>query len=203
MMHLSRLSEDLIIYSTSEFSLITLSDEFTTGSSIMPQKKNPDMLELTRGKCGIIYGHLMSLLTLLKGLPLSYNRDLQEDKKPLFESIKDYMNSLIVIRKIVDTMELNKAKMETSAKSNFSTATDLADYLTFKGLPFRESHRVVGAIVLYASENKKELTDITLDEYKKFSELIDSDVYEYIDVYNSVNRKKAYGGTSKKVLKNK
>jgi len=108
MMHLSRLSEDLIIYSTSEFSLITLSDEFTTGSSIMPQKKNPDMLELTRGKCGIIYGHLMSLLTLLKGLPLSYNRDLQEDKKPLFESIKDYMNSLVIIRKIVDTMELNK-----------------------------------------------------------------------------------------------
>jgi argininosuccinate lyase len=197
MMHLSRLSEDLIIFSTKEFSFVTLSDEFTTGSSIMPQKKNPDMLELIRGKCGVIYGHLMSLLTLLKGLPLSYNRDLQEDKKSLFESIKDYTNSLAIIDKIIDTMELNKSKMEESARSNFSTATDLADYLTFKGLPFRESHKIAGEIVLYASENYMSLTDITLAEFKNFSEYINSDIYDYIDIYNSVNRKASYGGTSK------
>jgi argininosuccinate lyase len=196
-MHLSRLSEDLIIYSTQEFSFVTLSDEFTTGSSIMPQKKNPDMLELIRGKCGVIYSHLMALLSILKGLPLTYNRDLQEDKKPLFESIKDYMSSLAIMGKIIDTMELNKTKMEESARSNFSTATDLADYLTFKGLPFRESHKIVGEIVLYASENKKDLLDLTLNEYKNFSEYVDSDIYDYIDIYKSVNRKASYGGTSK------
>ena len=128
MMHLSRMSEDFIIYSTKEFSFLILSDEFTTGSSIMPQKKNPDMLELIRGKCAIIYGHSMSLLVLLKDLPLSYNRDLQEDKKPLFDAIKDYMNSLNIMRKIIDTVKLNKSRMEESAKSNYSTATDLADY---------------------------------------------------------------------------
>ena len=196
MMHLSRLSEDLIIYSTKEFSFITLSDEFTTGSSIMPQKKNPDMLELIRGKCGSTYGQLMALLTILKGLPLSYNRDLQEDKKPLFDTIKEYTQTLVVIRKVIDTMELNKSKMEESAKSSFSTATDLADYLTSKGLPFRDAHRIVGNIVLYALECKKTLLDLTIDEYKNFAHCIDKDVYEHIDIYNSVNRKLSYGGTA-------
>jgi argininosuccinate lyase len=196
MMHLSRLSEDLIIYSTKEFSFITLSDEFTTGSSIMPQKKNPDMLELIRGKCGSIYGRLMALLAILKGLPLSYNRDLQEDKKPLFDTIKEYTQTLIVIKKLIDTMELNKTKMEESAKSNFSTATDLADYLTSKGLPFRDAHRIVGNIVLYALESNKTLLDITIDEYKNFAPCIDKDIYEHIDIYNSINRKLSYGGTA-------
>jgi argininosuccinate lyase len=201
MMHLSRLSEDFIIYSTKEFSFLTLSDEFTTGSSIMPQKRNPDMLELIRGKCAIIYGNLLSLLALLKGLPLSYNRDLQEDKKPLFGAIKDYMDTLNIMRKIIDSVELNKKRMKEVARTNYSTATDLADYLTFKGIPFREAHRIVGNIVLYASENKKELMDISLEEYKNFSKDIDNDIYEYINVENSINRKISYGGTAKNRVK--
>jgi argininosuccinate lyase len=198
MMHLSRMSEDFIIYATKEFSFLTLSDKFTTGSSIMPQKKNPDMLELIRGKSAKAYGCLISLLVLLKGLPLSYNRDLQEDKKPLFDAINDYSQSLNIMKKIIDTAKLNKEKMAQAAQSNYSTATDLADYLTLKGMPFRDAHRVVGNIVLYASERGKDLIELSLEEYKDFSDIIESDIYEYINIHNSINRKNSYGGTSKK-----
>ncbi|AZT90456.1 argininosuccinate lyase [Caldicellulosiruptor changbaiensis] len=195
-MHLSRLAEDFIIFNTDEFKFIELDDSFCSGSSIMPQKKNPDALELIRGKTGRVYANLIGLLTVLKGLPLSYNKDLQEDKEFLFDSIETVEMSLIVINEILKTLKINKENMVNSCKSGFINATDLADYLVTKGIPFRDAHFIVGNIVKYCIESGKTLEDLSLEEYKRFCEKIQEDVYQFIKIETCVNRRKSYGGTS-------
>ena len=168
MMHLSRLSEEIILWSSKEFNFIELDDSFCTGSSIMPQKKNPDAAELIRGKTGRVYGNLINLLTMMKALPLAYNHDMQEDKEPLFDTVSTLGKSLFLMSKMIETMQVNKEKMEKSIKGDFSTATELADYLVKMGLTFREAHKLVGKIVLYCLENKKSLEDLTISELKSF-----------------------------------
>jgi len=196
-MHASRLAEDFIIYSSQEFSFIELPDEFSTGSSIMPQKKNPDSLELIRGKTGRIYGNLFALLTIMKGLPLAYNRDMQEDKEALFDTIDHCMMIIDVLTSLIDKIIVNKQEIEKALEKGFITATDLADYLALHQIPFREAHKIAGNIVLYAINNKKTLKELTLEEYKVFSEQINEDIYDYIDYKRSVDKRKSYGGTSR------
>lgn len=195
-MHLSRLAEDFIIFNTDEFKFIELDDSFCSGSSIMPQKKNPDALELIRGKTGRVYANLIGLLTVLKGLPLSYNKDLQEDKEFLFDSIETVEMSLIIINEILKTLKINKENMANSCKSGFINATDLADYLVTKGVAFRDAHFIVGNIVKHCIESGKTLEDLSLEEYKRFCEKIQEDVYQFIKIETCVNRRKSYGGTS-------
>src|SRR5512143_3810280 len=196
MMHLSRLAEELVIWSSSEFGFITLSDAFTTGSSIMPQKKNPDVAELTRGKTGRVYGSLMSLLTLMKGLPLAYNRDMQEDKEPLFNAGDTVTLSLSVVAGMLKDVKIHKEVMRRAADDGFITATDLADYLVRKGTPFRQAHEVVGKAVLRATELGCGLQDMPLAEYRKLSPHINKDVFQAISVETSVGRRRSYGGTA-------
>jgi argininosuccinate lyase len=196
MMHLSRLSEELVIWSSSEFGFITISDAFTTGSSIMPQKKNPDVAELTRGKTGRVYGGLIALLTLMKGLPLAYNRDMQEDKEPLFDAADTVSLSLSVFTEMLKSVAIHKDAMRRAAEDGFITATDLADYLVKKGMPFREAHEVVGKAVLRAIKLQCGLVTMPLAEYKQLSPLIDGDVYEALSVKASVSRRNSYGGTA-------
>ncbi|PLX70750.1 MAG: argininosuccinate lyase [Denitrovibrio sp.] len=196
-MHMSRFSEELIIYSTSEFDFIELSDDFCTGSSIMPQKKNPDMPELIRGKTGRVYGSLISMLTTMKGLPLAYNKDMQEDKEPVFDALDTLKASLKIFAPMVGKMKLKPAKMEKSAGAGYSTATDLADYLVRKGLPFRQCHHIVGSAVAYAIEKGADLSELSLDEFSKFTDVITEDIYQFITVRASVNSRSAYGGTAK------
>lgn len=196
MMHLSRLSEEIILYSTSEFNFVTLSDGFCTGSSIMPQKKNPDIPELIRGKTGRVYGNLTGLLTVMKGLPLAYNKDMQEDKEGVFDSLETLLKSLRIFSPMLEKMKLNKDKMLSAASKGYSTATDLADYLVRKGLAFRQAHHAVGRAVNYAVVADKRLDELSLDELKEFSPLIDKDVFNYITVEASVASRKSYGGTS-------
>ena len=198
MMHLSRLSEELILWSTEEFGFIDLPDAFCTGSSIMPQKKNPDVSELTRGKTGRVYGDLMAILTILKGLPLTYNRDLQEDKEPLFDAIDTVKLSLKVNQKIVLGMKPRRERMKEQAKKGFSLATDVADYLAKKGVPFRKAHEIVGKLVAYCLEEKKDLEDLTLDEFRKFSDKFSEDVLNLMSVEGSVNSRNIIGGTARK-----
>ncbi|GAB1536117.1 argininosuccinate lyase [Geovibrio sp. ADMFC3] len=200
-MHLSRFSEELIIFSTSEFAFIDLSDDFCTGSSIMPQKKNPDMPELIRGKTGRIYGNLISLLTTMKGLPLAYNKDMQEDKEPLFDSVDTIKASLRIFIPMIEKMGINAEKMTKAAKLGFSTATDLADYLVRKGMPFREAHHVVGSAVAFALDKRIDISELTIDELKSFSEKIDNDIYSYITPEASVGSRKAKGGTAGESVK--
>jgi argininosuccinate lyase len=200
-MHLSRFSEELIIYSTSEFNFIELSDDFCTGSSIMPQKKNPDMPELIRGKTGRVYGSLISMLTTMKGLPLAYNKDMQEDKEPVFDALDTIKASLKIFAPMIEKMSLRVANMEKSAGAGYSTATDLADYLVRKGVPFRESHHIVGSAVAFAIEKDVDLSELTIDEFKRFSDIIADDIYEYITVRASVNSRSAYGGTAESSVK--
>jgi len=200
-MHLSRLAEDFIIFNTDEFKFIELDDSFCSGSSIMPQKKNPDALELIRGKTGRVYANLIGLLTVLKGLPLSYNKDLQEDKEFLFDSIETVEMSLVIINEILKTLKVNKENMAISCKSGFINATDLADYLVTKGVAFRDAHFIVGNIVKYCIESSKTLEDLSLEEYKRFCEKIQEDVYQYIKIETCVNRRKSYGGTSLESIK--
>jgi argininosuccinate lyase len=200
-MHLSRFSEELIIFSTSEFAFIDLSDDFCTGSSIMPQKKNPDMPELIRGKTGRIYGNLISLLTTMKGLPLAYNKDMQEDKEPLFDSVDTIKASLRIFIPMIEKMGINAEKMTKAAKLGFSTATDLADYLVRKGMPFREAHHVVGSAVAFALDKRIDICELTIDELKSFSEKIDDDIYSYITPEASVSSRKAKGGTAGESVK--
>jgi len=200
-MHLSRLAEDFIIFNTDEFKFIELDDSFCSGSSIMPQKKNPDALELIRGKTGRVYANLIGLLTVLKGLPLSYNKDLQEDKEFLFDSIETVEMSLVIINEILKTLKVNKENMAISCKSGFINATDLADYLVTKGVAFRDAHFIVGNIVKYCIESSKTLEDLSLEEYKRFCEKIREDVYQYIKIETCVNRRKSYGGTSLESVK--
>ncbi|RUM88028.1 MAG: argininosuccinate lyase [Thermovibrio sp.] len=198
MMHLSRLSEELVLWSTEEFGFIELPDAFCTGSSIMPQKKNPDVSELTRGKTGRVYGDLVAILTILKGLPLTYNRDLQEDKEPLFDAIDTVKISLKVNSLIVEGMKPKRERMREQAKKGFSLATDIADYLAKKGVPFREAHRIVGEIVSYCLDRKKDLEDLTLEEFKQFSESFDEDVLSLMSVEGSINSRNVTGGTARK-----
>jgi argininosuccinate lyase len=201
MMHLSRLSEELVIWSTSEFGFITIADGFTTGSSIMPQKKNPDVAELTRGKTGRVYGSLMALLTIMKGLPLAYNRDMQEDKEPVFDAADTVTLTLPVVTKMLTTITVHRDSMRMAAEDGFITATDLADYLVRKGMPFRRAHEVVGKAVLRATELECGLGTMPLGEYQKLSPLIRDDVYEALSLEASVGRRTSYGGTAPENLK--
>jgi argininosuccinate lyase len=196
MMHLSRFSEELILWSTSEFRFVELSDAFCTGSSIMPQKKNPDVPELVRGKTGRVYGNLMALLTVMKSLPLAYNKDMQEDKEPLFDTIDTVKGSLKIFADMVREMRINAARMRETAGGGFSTATDVADYLVRKGMPFRDAHEVVGKAVRYCVEKKKDLPELTLEEWRGFSEKIEDDISEAITLEASVNARRATGGTA-------
>jgi len=201
MMHLSRLSEELILWSTDEFNFVELPDAFCTGSSIMPQKKNPDVSELTRGKTGRVYGDLVAILTILKGLPLTYNRDLQEDKEPLFDAIETVKLALKVNALIVEGMRPKKERMREQAAKGFSLATDLADYLAKKGVPFREAHRVVGELVAYCLDRGKDLSELTLEEFKKFSDKFDESVLNLMSLEGSVSSRKVIGGTSPERVK--
>jgi argininosuccinate lyase len=201
MMHLSRLSEELVLWSTSEFGFITLSDAFTTGSSIMPQKKNPDVAELTRGKTGRVYGSLMALLTIMKGLPLAYNRDMQEDKEPLFDAADTVTFSLPVFTEMLKGMTVHREAMCRAAEDGFITATDLADYLVKKNMPFRRAHELVGRAVLRAGDLGCGLSDMPLAEYKKLAGQINEDVYDAISVEASVGRRTSYGGTAPRNLR--
>ena len=196
MMHLSRLSEELILWSSWEFRFIRLPDAFTTGSSIMPQKKNPDMAELIRGKTGRVYGDLMALLTTLKGLPLAYNKDMQEDKEAVFDAVDTVKMCLKVASPMIEGMTVLTGNMKKAAQEGFINATDLADYLVKKGLPFRIAYKISGQIVAYRMEKGLVLETMALDEYRQFSELFEEDVYEDIDLKNCMEKRISEGGTS-------
>ena len=194
MMHMSRLSEEVCLWSSTEFGFIELDDAFATGSSMMPQKKNPDIAELVRGKTGRVYGHLQAMLVTAKGLPLTYNKDLQEDKEGFFDAVDTIKFSLAVYTDMILTMTVNVDKMQQAVSKDFSNATDLADYLVRKGLPFRQAHEVVGKCVAYAILNNKFLPEISLEEYKDFSELFEADLLEALKPENCVAARKSYGG---------
>jgi len=196
MMHLSRFSEELILWSTSEFKFIDLSDGFCTGSSIMPQKKNPDVPELVRGKTGRVYGNLMALLTVMKSLPLAYNKDMQEDKEPLFDTIDTVKGSLKIFADMIREMRVNAETMKTAAAKGFSTATDVADYLVRKGMPFRDAHEVVGKAVRYCIDQGKDMPELTIEEWRAFSDKIEEDIAAAITLEASVNARRATGGTA-------
>lgn len=196
MMHLSRFAEEIVIWSTTEFGFITLDDRYSTGSSIMPQKKNPDAAELLRGKTGRVYGNLIGILTVMKGLPLAYNKDTQEDKEGVFDSVDTIKIALTVFEGMISTMKINEEKMKSAIYEGFTNATDVADYLAKKGLPFRDAHKIVGEIVLYCETNKKLISEMKLEEYKKFSELFENDVEEKVSIEGCVRERNSYGGTS-------
>ena len=194
-LHLSRLAEELVIWSTQEFSFVEISDSFCTGSSIMPQKKNPDIAELIRGKSGRVVGSLMSLITMMKGLPLTYNRDQQEDKEPVFDALDTVTASLAITAEMLENLKFNTERTAEAAETGFITATDLADYLVVKNVPFREAHGIVGRIVAYCIEKGCELSDLTLEEMTQFSEAIEEDVFAVLTVEGSVNSRVSTGGT--------
>tara|TARA_B100001971_G_scaffold198546_1_gene208304 strand:- start:250 stop:1605 length:1356 start_codon:yes stop_codon:yes gene_type:complete len=194
-MHLSRLAEELVLWSSDEFGFIRLSDDFTTGSSIMPQKRNPDFAEIARGKTGRVFGNLMALLTTLKGLPLTYNRDMQEDKEGFFDSEDTLTATLQVFAGMLRSMKLNEARMRDAAQSSYVLATDIADYLVAKGMPFREAYRVVASLSDYAVEQDRHFHELTLDEFRQFSDLFDEGVLE-IDIDRSIGARDVPGGTS-------
>ena len=196
MMHLSRFSEEIILWSTTEFGFITLDDAYSTGSSIMPQKKNPDAAELVRGKSGRVFGDLMSLLAMMKGLPLAYNKDMQEDKEPVFDSLDTVILCLRVFTDMTRTMKINKAAMLLATQDGFLNTTDLADYLVTKGESFRNAHEIVGRIVLACEKQGSRIGDLTLETLQAYSTLIREDVYEAISIENCVARRKSCGGTA-------
>ncbi len=201
MLHLSRLSEELVLWNSAEFDFVSISDAFCTGSSIMPQKKNPDVPELIRGKTGRVYGALMSLLTTMKGLPLAYNRDLQEDKEPLFDAIDTAVACVELMARLLAELNFNTDKLLEETQKGFITATDLADYLVRKNLPFRRAHHITGEIVQYCIENNKKLEELDLNELKEFSNAFSEDIYEFIGVESSVNQRKSFGGTAPELVK--
>ncbi len=201
MMHMSRLAEELILWSTEEFSFVELPDAYTTGSSIMPQKKNPDVVELIRGKTGRVYGSLFSLLTLMKALPMTYNRDMQEDKIPLFDTVDTIQAVLGIMTEMMPRVKFNRKRMQSVARAGYSLATDLAEYLVQKGIPFRQAHEITGQIVRYAIEQSKELEELSLDELRRFSPEIDNNIYEVLDVAQSVKRRRSRGGTAPEEVK--
>ncbi|MCL4138420.1 UNVERIFIED_CONTAM: hypothetical protein GTU68_017665 [Idotea baltica] len=196
LMHLSRMSEELVLWTSSQFNFIELPDRFCTGSSIMPQKKNPDVPELVRGKSGRTYGNLMSMLTLMKGQPLAYNKDNQEDKEPLFDSVDTLLGCLRAFADMIPAIKANENEMRDAASKGFSTATDLADYLVRKGLPFRDAHEVVGFAVRHGVENNTDLGDMSINILKQFSPVIDDDVFEVLTLEGSVNSRSHIGGTA-------
>ena len=201
MMHLSRFSEELILWSSHEFSFVEMDDAFSTGSSIMPQKKNPDVAELIRGKTGRVYGHLMGLLTTMKGIPLAYNKDMQEDKEPIFDSIDTVKLCLPVFCDMIATMKIRRDNMLKGSKGGFTNATDVADYLVKKGLPFREAHSVVGKMVAYAILNDKALDEFELSEFSQFSDIIEDDIYNAISMETCVNDRNIIGGPAEETVK--
>ena len=196
MTHLSRMAEELVLWSTAQFNFIRLPDRYCTGSSIMPQKKNPDVPELVRGKTGRVNGHLVSLLTLMKSQPLAYNKDNQEDKEPLFDVLDTLGGSLRAFADMVPNLSVNREAMYESAKKGYATATDLADYLVNKGLPFRDAHEVVGSAVAYAIEKQKDLSECTLQELQSFERRIEADVFDLLSLEGSVNARNVIGGTA-------
>ncbi len=198
MLHLSRMAEELVLWSNPQFDLIYLDESFCTGSSIMPQKKNPDTPELIRGKTSGVFGNLISLLSLMKGLPLTYNRDLQEDKKIIFDSIDITLSCLNIMPRLILTLSLNEKRAEEISASSFSTATDLADYLSLKGIPFRTAHDTVGKIVKYCEKKAQKLEELSLSELQKFSSLIKDDIYKYLDPKNAIRSRTGVGETSPK-----
>ena len=202
MMHLSRFAEELILWSSAQFQFIELSDAFCTGSSIMPQKKNPDVPELVRGKTGRVYGHLLSLLTLMKSQPLAYNKDNQEDKEPLFDTVATVKGSLRVYADMIPTLQVNRTAMRQAAQQGFTTATDLADYLVRKGLPFRDAHEIVGQAVRYCIDNQCDLAQLTLTTLKNFSPLIESDIYDILTLEGSIAARNHFGGTAPEQVRN-
>ena len=199
-MHMSRMCEEMIIWQSNEFKFIEISDKYSTGSSIMPQKKNPDMCELIRGKSGRIYGNLVALLTMMKGLPLAYNKDMQEDKEPIFDSIENTTICIEILDKMLETLTVNTHNMAKKAEEGYINATDVADYLTKKGLPFREAYKITGSIVKYAIDKKKTLNELSLDEYTTFSDIFSNDIYDAINIHNCVESRNVYGGPSKEAV---
>ena len=200
-MHLSRYCEELILWNTNEFQFIEMDDSCSTGSSIMPQKKNPDVAELIRGKTGRVYGDLISILTTIKGIPLAYNKYMQEDKECIFDAIDTIELCIPVFEKMISTMKVNKEKMYQGAGGGFTNATDAADYLVKKGMPFREAHEVIGKMVIYAIKSNKALSEFTLDEFKACSGIIEEDIYEAIDLKTCVNDRKLIGGPASEAVK--
>lgn len=199
--HFSRLCEELIIFTSNEYKFIELSDDFCTGSSIMPQKKNPDVCEKMRGKTARMLGNLMSILSVMKGLPLAYNTDMSEDKTHVYDSMDTLFDSVIILAKMIDKMTINKQNMYNAAANGFSNATDLADYLVRKGIAFRDSHEIVGKLVAYAINENKKLEELSLDEYKKHCDKIEQDIYENITLSACINARNSYGGTSLDMVK--
>ncbi|MBW1803184.1 MAG: argininosuccinate lyase [Deltaproteobacteria bacterium] len=203
MMHLSRLSEELVLWSTQEFGFVTLPDAFCTGSSIMPQKKNPDLPELVRGKTGRVYGHLVSVLTMMKGLPLAYNKDMQEDKEALFDTVDTVENCLIVLNRLLSDVRFNRENMKRAVEKGYLVATDLADYLVTKGMTFRKAHETVGKMVLHAMDHQKELDALSITEMRRFSEMIEDDVMGWLEPLNCIRRRRVPGATgSERVREN-
>ncbi len=196
MMHLSRFCEELILWSSAEFSFVEMDDAYSTGSSIMPQKKNPDMAELIRGKTGRVYGDLITLLTVMKGLPLAYNKDMQEDKLPVFDAADTLKASLNIFREMLETAVFKTENMRNAAKTGFMNATDAADYLVSKGIPFRDCHEIIGKLVLHCIDQGKAIEDLSLEELKTFSDKFEEDVYEKIDIRACIEAKKSKGSTS-------
>jgi len=194
--HLSRFSEELVLWTSQEFNFAEIADRFCTGSSIMPQKKNPDIPELIRGKSGRVVGNLMALMTVLKGLPMSYNRDLQEDKEPVFDTVDTVSQSLAVMIELLSGLSFKKEVLRGATETGYMTATDLAEYLVRKNIPFRQAHAIVGRAVAYCLENGKELTDLTLEELQNFNENIGEDVFEILEITGSVNSRSTPGGTA-------
>jgi argininosuccinate lyase len=196
MMHLSRLSEDLILYSSAEFGFVQLDDSVTSGSSLMPQKKNPDALELVRGKTGRIYGHLLAFLTTLKGLPTTYNKDLQEDKEGLFDAARTLTNCLVIMRRVLETLRIDPVRPARELAEGYLNATELADYLVSKNVPFREAHHLVGRIVMRAMKLKRRLDQLSLEDYRSFSPRFGRDLYECLNSQAAVERRRERGGTA-------
>ncbi|WP_281559888.1 argininosuccinate lyase [Thalassomonas sp. RHCl1] len=202
MMHLSRFAEDLIFFNSGEANFITLGDQVTSGSSLMPQKKNPDALELIRGKCGRVYGALQGLLVTLKGLPMAYNKDLQEDKEGLFETVGQWHSCLVMAGEVINSIEINSARCQKAAREGYANATELADYLVDKGVPFRTAHEISGQVVLYAIKQQEPIESLRLDELKQFSPLIEQDVYPVLELEYLVDKRNILGGTGKKPVSN-
>jgi len=201
MMHVSRMAEELIIWSSPEFAFIEISDSFCTGSSIMPQKKNPDVPELMRGKTGRVYGNLIALLTMAKGLPLAYNRDLQEDKEPVFDTVDTLLATLRLLNKMLPEIRINRERMASMAGRDFTLATDLADYLVRHDVPFRKAHHIVGQIVQHCIRSGKELSDCSLDEFRTFHKAFDEDVFPYLEISSVIERRRSIGGTAASCVK--
>lgn len=200
MMHLSRFSEEIILWCSHEFNFIELDDAYSTGSSIMPQKKNPDIPELVRGKTGRVYGSLIALLTTMKGLPLAYNKDMQEDKEATFDAVDTIKMCLPIFNDMLNTIKVNKENMYKAAGGGFTNATDAADYLVKKGIPFRNAHEIIGKLVLYCIQNDKTLESLTINEYKNISEFFSEDIFEAISLEACVNKRNIIGGPSKEMM---